>query len=65
MSVNPKRHMMNCLGCGRDTRGITGYCFRCSMHGRMVRSYDEQRGREWMPMDYNFGGSDKCDRGME
>ena len=29
MAINGKRELMNCLGCGRDTKAIHGYCSRC------------------------------------
>lgn len=40
-----KGEVVNCRGCGRDTRAIGGYCGKC--RGRSDNTYhDEERGRK-------------------
>ena len=54
---NPKREIMCCLRCGRDTRAMDGLCAECG--GRLTQANSREKlgkGRpstkEIMPMDY-------------
>lgn len=44
-----RNEIKNCLGCGRDTRAESGYCFRCTGHSEMGchadSQIDDRRGR--------------------
>lgn len=47
-----KDTLVNCSGCGRDTRRISGLCWRCShITGYQI---SEQRGRKWPEIDTNI-----------
>jgi hypothetical protein len=47
--VNPKRQVINCLGCGRDTRATSGYCGGCGNYGHA--SISDERGRKQISGD--------------
>jgi predicted amidophosphoribosyltransferase len=47
--INPKRKVMNCEGCGRDTRNATGYCGGCGAQGHA--SVSDERGRKQLRGD--------------
>lgn len=34
--------LKNCLSCGRDTRSVSGYCFRCIGHSEISCHADSQ-----------------------
>ena len=46
--VNPNGEIMNCEGCGRDTRSKSGLCARCVGNCSQI---DDRRGRKILGMD--------------
>lgn len=47
----------NCLGCGRDCYGESGYCYRCSTFGRNTMNNfnnTEQYDRAELPLDMDY-----------
>jgi len=48
MRYNEDRKLVNCLGCGRDTRSQDGYCWHCT-HG--VQTASEKKDRSPFHID--------------
>lgn len=57
MSINPKRKLINCLGCGRDTTAMYGYCYRCSVSSstnKNAQQINENKDRNMKKRDNEF-----------
>lgn len=52
IQVNPNGRVMNCQGCGKDTKAKSGYCSGCS---RGSYSGSEARGRPAQSMQVIAG----------
>ena len=58
-SVNPSYKIMCCLGCGRDTKSIIGYCGKCYVNKKGGSHTSDRKGRSCLSTARQYG-ADGC-----